>query len=209
DDSVAQTTQVIELLPGRRLRFAIDARPTTSVPVLLENRIVSINEAWVSNRPYCARFPNSYTISGWAFAWPPSDDVDECTIAAGFTSMELDSPYGLLTIETTGTAEMRLMDYRLNKWAGDQRYFWFGVTGKTLPEAGLRYEVMIQFPPLQPGTPPAPIVSDPPLLNEQVIYKTPEPVDVVLPTPKAIAWSRQNLNLGNALTLRLPVEQKK
>lgn len=204
--ATAETSQTIEILPGRKIRFSLESNATTSTPVLLENRIASIAENWVSNRSFHAIMADGKSTSRRAFAWPVSDKTDESKVAAKFSSMTIDSPYGPLKIMTSGTAEMTLMDYRLSPWANGQRYFWFGVLGTRMPEDGLKYEVTIQFPPAQAQQDKQEIVAKPTVNAGQVIYQTPNSDDVVLPTPKDIAWTDENLPVGKTISFQLSVQ---
>ena len=114
---VVQGTQTLELLPQRRLRIALTMNLTSSTAAVMENRIASIGEGWLTNVKWAAVAADGKTTSGVTPRWAPSTGTGESTILSDFRSATLQTPRGPLTIETSGSATIALVDYRRNQYA--------------------------------------------------------------------------------------------
>lgn len=204
DSGVMEATQTLELKAGRRLTVALDMRKTTSVPVVIENRVAAIGEGWLSNREFSARMKDGGTTTGRVTAWAPSSKPLESKVVEDFARMEVKLPQGEMGISTTATAPLSLVDYRRNEWAEGQKYFWFGVLGSPVPDDGvLHYEVEFEFPKaaqkktaaLEGKAAVKPLAS---------AYQSPAVEDRIIPTPKSLKWNKDNIALkGSTLELSI------
>lgn len=202
--AVAITTQTFSILPQRRLQIVLETKPTTATALTMENRLASIPEGWLSNRPFTAQLPDGTTTRGKIFAWSPSSRPSESTVLAGFRRMEIDSPYGPLVIETTGTVPLTLMDYRRSEWADGKRFFWLGVLGTGVPASGHRLDVTFTFPPARADAAAPGRQLDATVMSNLQTYIPPNPADTIVPTPKHLEWKDGNYMLGHKLSIHFP-----
>lgn len=189
-------TQFIELLPGRKMRLTVDARLTSGVAGAYEHKIGGIYTGWMQGRTYTATDSSGRATSGTLPQRPHTDDPAGSTILTDIRSLRVDTPFGPLTIETSGTHTLSLVDYRMNRFFEGQPFFWLGVREHPLPvDAHLAYQVDIQFPPESTATAGREArVQNPP----QVLHTAYEPEpqqDLVIPTPKSLSWGDGMLNL--------------
>lgn len=190
--------KVLEVTPDRRLRIALEGELAPDVHGHLESRIASIQPGWIVGRTLTIEADGqSTTVAAPTVA--SSEEVRESKLADSFSSLTLNSRLGPVTIMTSGTLPVSLVDYRRNKWAAGKEFYWFGVLD-TKVESGkpVRYEVTFQFPP-----PPrdlaaltaraAGVVS-----AEKALLPEQKP-DLVIPTPKRISWRSGNVLLAEKL----------
>lgn len=206
--AVAQTTQTFEFLPGRRLRISLESRPTTTTALTIENRVASIMEPWMAHRAFQGQLRDGSTTAGTVYAWAPSSKPARSTVLADFQRMQIDSPYGPVQIETTGTAPITLMDYRRNEWAEGQRYFWLGVLGSAVPRSGVQLQTTFTFPPARHHAQPPEKTIPATVISGVQTYSPPAPADEIIPTPKDLQWREENYILGKRLSIHLPQDDQ-
>ncbi len=199
---VIEATQTLELLPGRKLRIAVELENTSNTRGVLENRLASISEAWLMNRKWTAQLKDGSTTSGTTPRWAQGTEPRSSMILADFKKAEFELPQGPLTIEVKGDAEISLVDYRRNQWAEGQKFYWFGVLGSELQaKEKLNYEIIMTFPPKKDAAASSPLKAEVELQRNEVVYKTQPAEDRVIPTPKQITWGEGSLPAGTEVAV--------
>jgi hypothetical protein len=193
-------TLTYEARPDRSLHIALDARIPVETTASVENRILTIPAAWLTGREITVQPADKSgpgltqkkttrdTVTGRAPLVAISDEVAGATLARGFSSLTLDTRLGPITVETSGTLPLSLVDYRRNKWAQGALYYWFGVLDFRLQADGTgQYSLTLRFPP--PGkesTSQAAAVNS--IKSNPRVLAQDTPPDRILPTPKSIQW---------------------
>ncbi len=184
-------TQTLEVLPGRRLRVATDIRMTSDTPGVLENRVGSIGEAWLSNMEWSGELKDGRSTSGKAPRWSPGETPASAMLISDLKHVNFKTPRGDVGIETSGSAKISLIDYRRNAWAEGQKYYWLGILGYPLPQMDIvSYEVVFSFPPKAVHTDVKSTTIDmrSKLIHNQNVYEVTPPKDHIIPTPKQVTW---------------------
>lgn len=142
-----QGTQVFEVLPGRRLRVAVEVGLTTPIAALLEHRVAQLVPGLLTGRPYQMARAGAQPESGVVPVPPLPGPIEESKVATEFATLRLESRLGPIDIATTGPVPITLLDYRRNRWASGKEFFWFGALEKELPSSGtVAYELEFRFP---------------------------------------------------------------
>lgn len=197
---VVDGTQTLSLRPDRSLHVTTDLRRTSGTAMVIENRVVSLEEGWITNRPFTAVLENGETTSGRVTAWAPSTVVKESVVAQGFRRLEIDTVHGPLVIETTGPLTLSLVDYRRNEWAGGQRYFWLGVLGSPLPKDNeISYEVSFHFPEMRSAGAAEAVKADGQAVSVPDAYVVQAEENRIVPTPKQVKWADGRLAVEGAV----------
>ena len=190
-------TQVIELLPNRTLRIAVDARLTSDVEANFENCFGSIEPGWLAGREVEVTSGNGATKKVTMPVEAKLTDQKGATVARDFSGLKFNTRRGTVTMKTSAAADWQLLDYRRNLWGDERNQFWVGVAdGSITPDKPRQYEMTWQF-----ASPASGVMARPPLQvtdkltsAEQVVR--PEPArDLLIPTPKQITWLEKNLLL--------------
>src|SRR5690606_25976182 len=71
---------------------------------------------------------------------------DLMRLATGFKTLNVESRYGAVDVQTTSTHPFTLLDYRKNPFAQGKQFYWFGILSHPLKEKAVSYEVSLGFP---------------------------------------------------------------
>lgn len=192
-------TQTLELLPGRKLRMTLGAAVKADVKAQLENKIATINPAWLTGRNFTVKAGNSGSTAKVLMPEVAvSEDLKQSTLASGFGELTLDSRLGPIEIRASGNAPVSLVDYRKNKWANGQQYYWFGVLATPFEgHEPLKYEITIQFPPKSIALGEKKVATSKGVEQLPDVLAAETPEDRIIPTPKRITWHPDNMPLPN------------
>jgi hexosaminidase len=191
---------VYEARPDRILSITLHAKISAQTTASLENRLLTIPVSWLAGRSVTVRpgeksgpgLINKLTRKGVTTGYAPlvavSDEVPGATIAGRFESIQLDSRLGPITMESSGTLPLSLVDYRRNKWAQGALYYWFGVLDHPLQQNGTgSYSILIRFP-QSPDNNLTQAASVNALRPASQLLSEASTPDRILPTPKSIEW---------------------
>ena len=190
-------TQLIEVLPGRKLRVSVDARLTTSLDhCVLEHQVCEINPNWLTGRPMSWVTAEGKEKSAVIPGEAAGTELKDVKLAEGFRSLRLDTRLGPVDIETTGNAPLTLLDYRRNPSKRGQMVFWFGVLDIPLePRHHVKYELTMQFPPPHAAQSGAAVTGGKVVSAGAQVVKPEAVPDRVIPTPKKVEWRKADLKL--------------
>jgi hypothetical protein len=192
-------TLTYELASSRTLHIRLRASiPNTTASI--ENRILTLPTSWLVGRPVAVSPPEAAgagltmvhskpeQTTGIAPLVAASEEISGATIAQKFQTLLLDTRLGPVTMTTSGTLPISLVDYRRNKWAQGALYYWFGVLDNRLQSDSTgEYDLTIAFPEARkdPVLMSAAIQSVQP--QQKVLAPATHP-DRILPTPKSLQW---------------------
>ena len=134
--------EIITMLPDNSIQFKVEVRFLSDKPARIEWKA-----AGVSTTPLLGCSYKAKTVDGDRKGRFPLEGGDT-VFADKIQTLTLESRLGSITIESDFETQMKLFDYRTNRWCSPEAPdFWMGRTSLPMEKGKtLRYEFTIRFP---------------------------------------------------------------
>ncbi len=115
---------------------------------LIQWMIAGLNPALIIGRPFKASLADGSVKEGIVPVVPVSSEMEACTLARGFRTLEFESRIGPIRIEMDSPHPVVCYDYRRNRWSDPARpLFWLGDMGTRFRKGEpIRYRIVFHLP---------------------------------------------------------------
>ena len=194
-------TETFTLLPDNSITYQLDFSFSHDLPAVFEWNIAQLNPTLFLGCPYQVK-DDKQTTNTITPVLPMPGPIYESMMARAFNTVQFDTRFGPVVIESHASDDLFLLDFRKNKWAQwENPLFWLGVfTRKIVAAQPVSVSVTIRFPKtLTLGgergfqSRPVEFAEEPGILNPS------HDPEYVIPMPKEMKFNGSDMPLGATL----------